>query len=342
VFLLKRKGQDFVKVVDFGISKAMSDDDEGNSPRLTQTGMVLGTPLYMSPEQAQGTENLDKRIDIYALGVILYEMVTGEVPFTGANYLSVISRVIADEAVPPTERGAKISPELEAVILKAMAKDRDQRYQTMEELDHDLERVQIGDPRLTTSSLSSTAAQRRPGTGSKRAIWATAGVGAVATAVVLTVSMLLGSDEPKAKPPVAAAAPPPPPDAAPPAPPPDAAIPPARIATIKVRSIPPGASVYTQEGARFEGTTPFEFKCDKDEKDIRLFAELEGYGDLPIDVQPAVDDGRTVTFRLKKGKSGKLRERLRNKNPTNKTQSGKKKPVVDETAGGDLETNPYK
>ena len=103
VFLLQRKDKDFAKVVDFGISKNLRSTGEGEdaSPRLTQTGMVLGTPLYMSPEQARGDDALDHRIDVYALGVIMYELATGQVPFSGTNYLSVISQVLNDDPVPP-------------------------------------------------------------------------------------------------------------------------------------------------------------------------------------------------------------------------------------------------
>src|SRR4051812_42225412 len=75
--------REFVKLVDFGISKVHDDDSEKDTPRLTSTGMVLGTPLYMSPEQARGEEHLDHRIDIYSVGVILYELLTGQVPFPG-------------------------------------------------------------------------------------------------------------------------------------------------------------------------------------------------------------------------------------------------------------------
>src|SRR6185295_970628 len=98
LFLLKRKEQDFVKVVDFGISKSLrATDEKEEAQRLTQTGMVLGTPLYMSPEQARGDEDLDHRVDIYALGVIMYECAAGRVPFVGNNYLSVISQVLNEE-----------------------------------------------------------------------------------------------------------------------------------------------------------------------------------------------------------------------------------------------------
>src|SRR5258706_4732 len=90
LFLLKRKGQDFVKVVDFGISKSLRQSDEQEATtRLTQTGMVLGTPLYMSPEQARGDDDLDHRVDIYALGVIMYETAAGPVAVAGTNYPSV-------------------------------------------------------------------------------------------------------------------------------------------------------------------------------------------------------------------------------------------------------------
>jgi len=137
VFLLSRDGKDYVKVVDFGISKALRphEGDAAISPRLTQTGMVLGTPLYMSPEQARGDESLDHRIDVYALGVMLYELATGDVPFRGANYLNIVSQVLSAEIPPPRDRRPDtISTAFEAVILKAMAREREHRYQTMEEL----------------------------------------------------------------------------------------------------------------------------------------------------------------------------------------------------------------
>jgi serine/threonine protein kinase len=142
VFLLRRKDKDFVKVVDFGISKSLrqSDAGEADSPRLTQTGMVLGTPLYMSPEQARGDEELDARIDVYALGVIMYELATGRVPFTGTNYLAIISQVLNDEPRPPRERPARAERGVRTIILKALAKDRAERYQTTDELLADLSR----------------------------------------------------------------------------------------------------------------------------------------------------------------------------------------------------------
>jgi len=124
LFLLKRNNADFVKVVDFGISKSLrASSEEEAAQRLTQTGMVLGTPLYMSPEQARGDEDLDHRVDIYALGVIMYEAIAGRVPFAGTNYLSVISQVLNEDPKPVREIRPDVSEELEAIIAKAMAKD---------------------------------------------------------------------------------------------------------------------------------------------------------------------------------------------------------------------------
>lgn len=152
VYLIRRDDEDFVKVVDFGVSKAVRSADEGpETLRLTRTGMLLGTPLYMSPEQARGDEDIDSRADVWAVGVVLYECLTGEVPFRANNYLQVIAQVLNHEAIPPS----KMLPELgipvavETLVMKALAKDRVERYQHMEDLQRDLERLIAGDPNVT-------------------------------------------------------------------------------------------------------------------------------------------------------------------------------------------------
>ncbi|MGZ3407993.1 MAG: serine/threonine-protein kinase [Polyangia bacterium] len=130
LFLVERGGRDFVKVLDFGISKTLKPGNvDEESLKLTHTGMVLGTPLYMSPEQARGDEDLDQRIDIWALGVILYECLTAEVPFRATNYLGVISQVLNQEVTPPRKLRPemRISEAMERVVQKAMARDRDDR-----------------------------------------------------------------------------------------------------------------------------------------------------------------------------------------------------------------------
>jgi len=137
IFLTKRDGvDDFVKIVDFGIAK-MSDIETDGAPgrKLTKTGMIFGTPEYMSPEQAAGKE-LDHRVDIYALGVILFECLAGRVPFEGDTFMGVLTQHLFAE-LPPIEAvnpEARVSAELELVIRKALAKDPDDRYQDTDEL----------------------------------------------------------------------------------------------------------------------------------------------------------------------------------------------------------------
>jgi serine/threonine-protein kinase len=149
VYLVRRGDADFVKVVDFGISKAVKQggEDPAESYRLTHTGLLLGTPLYMSPEQARGQDDLDHRVDIWALGVMLYECLTGEVPFHANNYLGIISQVLTRDAPPPSHLRPELGiPEaVETVTMRAMQKDRQLRYQTMAALEHDLERLLAGD-----------------------------------------------------------------------------------------------------------------------------------------------------------------------------------------------------
>ena len=137
IFLTKRDGvDDFVKIVDFGIAK-MSDIETEGAPgrKLTKTGMIFGTPEYMSPEQAAGKE-LDHRVDVYALGIILYECLAGRVPFEGDTFMGVLTQHLFAELPPIVDLNPKatVSRELEMVIRKALAKDPDDRYQDTAEL----------------------------------------------------------------------------------------------------------------------------------------------------------------------------------------------------------------
>jgi hypothetical protein len=123
-------GHGIVKVTDFGIAKMVSMG-------MTQTGQTLGTPSYMSPEQVKGSQ-VDGRSDIFSLGVILYNLVTGEKPFPGQNITTVIYKIVNENPIPPRELEASIHPGLSYVICKALAKSPDERYQTCRELADDL------------------------------------------------------------------------------------------------------------------------------------------------------------------------------------------------------------
>jgi beta-lactam-binding protein with PASTA domain/predicted Ser/Thr protein kinase len=128
-----------VKVMDFGIARAIAD-----SSSVTQTAAVIGTAQYLSPEQARG-EPVDRRSDVYSLGCVLYEVLTGDPPFTGDTPISVAYQHVREDPVPPSERHEGISPELDAVVLKALAKNPENRYQTAAEMRADLVRVYNGE-----------------------------------------------------------------------------------------------------------------------------------------------------------------------------------------------------
>lgn len=164
VFLLNDGG---VKILDFGIAKA-----QGN-PSLTQTGAIYGTPNYMAPEQALGRE-IDHRVDIYAVGVLLFEMLTGRVPFIADTFMAILTQHVTEEPPSPTSmaQGREISPALDLFVLRALAKDPRDRFQNTAEMSAELERLPIGqaehvagDDRSRTKALGSithTAGEMRP------------------------------------------------------------------------------------------------------------------------------------------------------------------------------------
>ncbi|MGH9152732.1 MAG: Stk1 family PASTA domain-containing Ser/Thr kinase [Acidimicrobiales bacterium] len=129
-----------VKVTDFGIARAANTTEN-----LTQTGAVMGTATYFSPEQAQGY-GVDRRSDVYSLGVVLYEMVTGRPPFAGDNPLTIAYKHVREAPVPPRQINPAIPAAFEAIVLQAMAKDPDDRYASADELRADLVRYQQGRP----------------------------------------------------------------------------------------------------------------------------------------------------------------------------------------------------
>ncbi len=141
IFLCEREGDsDFVKILDFGIAKFGV-----SQARLTQAGAVFGTPAYMSPEQGLGKAT-DGRTDVYALGVMLYEMACGRVPFFGENAIAVLTQHANEEPEALSKRKPDVSPELEAIVDKCLSKEPEARYGSMAELAADLSRLATGMP----------------------------------------------------------------------------------------------------------------------------------------------------------------------------------------------------
>ncbi len=168
VQLVPRDGTaDFVKVLDFGIAKV-----GGASSKLTQAGQVFGTPHYMSPEQCAGSA-VDDRTDIYALGVMMYEMATGQVPFDADNLMGILTKHMYENPIPPRDFDppTEVPPALEAVIMKALAKKAEGRYQNMSEMSADLQAAETGaTPRAVVEAVDRGSGSATASVGEKAGV----------------------------------------------------------------------------------------------------------------------------------------------------------------------------
>jgi serine/threonine protein kinase len=203
--MLTSRGE--VKVMDFGIARAAA----GNESTMTQTSAVIGTAAYLSPEQARG-EHVDARSDLYSTGCLLYELVTGAPPFVGDSPVAVAYQHVREDPVPPSEYDPSLSLDVDAVILKAMAKNPANRYQSADEMREDLLRAVAGQPVLATpvlrgddgetTMLSAPRPQQRKRSRPFVYTAFSALLIAVATGAFLLVHALLGNDSGLIKPPV--------------------------------------------------------------------------------------------------------------------------------------------
>ncbi|MGE5830095.1 MAG: Stk1 family PASTA domain-containing Ser/Thr kinase, partial [Micromonosporaceae bacterium] len=202
--MLTQAGQ--VKVMDFGIARALAS----GASTMTQTSAVIGTAQYLSPEQARG-ESVDARSDVYATGCVLYELVCGHPPFVGDSPVSVAYQHVREDARPPSESNRDVPPAVDAVVLKALAKNPLNRYQSAAEMRADLLRAASGrpvqaEPVLRESELAATQVTRtgpsrhggaRLGDTRRRRTsgWAIAGLTALAVlaVVALTVGLIVAS-----------------------------------------------------------------------------------------------------------------------------------------------------
>ena len=136
-----------VKVMDFGIARAMAD----SAATMTQTAQVIGTAQYLSPEQARG-ERVDARSDLYSTGCVLYELLTGRPPFTGDSPVAIAYQHVREEPIPPSQVDPEIPQWCDAIVLKAMAKDANMRYQSANEFRSDIQRAMQGMPVSATAA----------------------------------------------------------------------------------------------------------------------------------------------------------------------------------------------
>jgi serine/threonine-protein kinase len=327
IFLVKKgKDDDFVKVLDFGIAKVARE-----SGRLTRTGMIFGTPQYMSPEQAAGT-GVDARTDIYSLGIIMYEMLCGHVPFEADTFMGVLTKHLYEEPIPPRRLipPVEVQSNVEAVLLKAIAKKPEKRYQSMEEFQEDLEALAEGrTPAIVFDQVRDTAATTVPppppdevvGTKKTKPVRSAAkggkpkwpifaGIGAVVViGAIAAVFLLAGSDkgqEAAANPvtpptPVAEPAPAPAPAPAPVAP---APAPEAKTASTKVISDPEGAALY--QGKAFMGQLPFDLvKPNPGDAPVHYTIKKDGYEDLDVMIAATTPEEFKITLtKVKKASSG--------------------------------------
>jgi len=309
--------KDFVKLLDFGIAK-LTEGADGDR-KLTRTGMLFGTPEYMSPEQARG-ENVDHRVDIYAMGCILFQLCTGKVPFEAENFMGILSLHLTE---PPPPIGPEIlaeigaPPEIELIIHKALAKGRAERWDTIDEmanairalhgedaqpvLESTVPRAKSAAPRTTQAAAAPAArtqwkgsvsipteddAPSAPAPKSKLPL-ILAAVVAVAIVAVIVVVVAGGS---KAEP---AAPPGPTPigsSVSPPGTPPpvtDSAVP-ARV-TISIDTVPQGAEIYDMTRKEVVGNTPFDFELPGSHDARRYTLKLAGYGGKMIELLPVED-----------------------------------------------------
>ncbi|HYJ11377.1 MAG TPA: serine/threonine-protein kinase [Polyangiaceae bacterium] len=295
IYLIARGGEkDFVKILDFGIAKVSSAAGEG--AKLTRAGAVFGTPHYMSPEQAAG-QPVDHRGDVYSFGVILYEMASGRVPFDADNFMGILTQHMYKAPVPIralVPQPQEVPPGLEAIVLKCLSKRPDHRYQSMEELIGDLDKLKAGNvPDAVPEMMSRSGGfnvpadyfakpqmpapvPASPSSQHRKSNWPlVAGLAGVAAAVAIVGAIFAQSSQGRAQGERAAATQPTPAPVAP-APPPESLTLSKQVA---IAVTPPEAHVF--HGEKDLGTSPVVLEVEEG-KTANLTVRAEGYKDLEM------------------------------------------------------------
>jgi serine/threonine-protein kinase len=312
-----------IKVLDFGIAK-LQMPQPGDSVK-TRTGTLMGTPIYMSPEQCRGTKTVDHRSDVYSLGIIFFEMLVGQTPFVSDGFGELVNMHL--NVPPPSPRAARpeVSPQLEAIVLKMLAKNPEDRYPDMASLTGAL-RLAAGPPfsvhrsspdlaNAPTQSATSIAPVAAPGRPAQAQVTTfrtstgevdetlqtrSGGRGKLVAAGVAVVALgggaffLLGGSKPEPAPVVAAKPAPaanPTPDPAPKAAPPAA---PTKV-TVRLASDPAGAKVFEAQGGALLGTTPVSLTRPRGPA-FKVRLERDGY--LSATREVPLDEDQSLEFAL--------------------------------------------
>jgi len=305
---------DRVKLLDFGISKLTGED---GAMQKTRTGTVMGTPAYMSPEQCRGSGEVDHRTDIYAVGCIMFEMVCGQPPFVRNGFGELITAHIIEEPPRPSEMNPSVPAMFEAIILRALEKDLETRYQTTTEMEADLAAI---NPALVGDVIPAPAAGHAGGTGrskmrtgsgaapnrtragkapfrtmtnvidepiatnnNKTKLIAIGG-GALVLVGALVAVLASGGGKPAEESKPAAA--------------PVAATAPAEVKRIKltIRSTPPGASVFSASDSAFLGKTPYEGSYPAGNGQLGFVVRAAGFTDQKVALPDHQDGAIDVTL----------------------------------------------
>ena len=318
------EGNTFPKLLDFGIAKLMTPDEEGELKHRTATGAPIGTPQYMSPEQCRGRD-VDHRTDIYSFGIVAYRVLTGAYPFEADGYLELMMLQINQEAAPPSSRNPALSPAIDAAIAAMMKKDPNERPASLSAAVAAMDDGRASGPALTPSLLPARPSQRRSSPAveanaptqlsapsiapaprrSRAPLWiALVGVLGAAGALAAWAATRGGGEPPAPAPapiaPAVAASPSPPPIASPA---PDAGQP--QQAIITFEGAPEGTHVLV--GGKEIGVAPTVI-LDRSTSPTVLTLTADGYLSVPVKLTADKDQSVTVTMK-KKPRTGTARPR---------------------------------